>query len=316
MEILSIALTLLGGGLAGALLNEWLRRRRDRVQRIPLIERVNRLVSPELRGLTLARLTGEGETLRLEEIKNVREYQFTLRNTSTVHLQDVEIQFEFPTEDVEGWAERPALSKTAPVPMRASVTGPWKKGYRWLIPQLPSTDSVDFTFRAVDPTSDNYEVALYKSDRVVIDRSKGEPLSTADLVGRRLLEVTAAGLAIVTTFGALSLILGDIRGKNVTSLTEAGCNLSVISSFERFNSGGWPWRGPWQLSYRLINTGPQKCVVQLDQLTGAQMVIDTAQERTQTTFSSKKPTLIQSDLSLGPEGPTHKTKVTLYGQVP
>ena len=91
IEILKIILPLLGGGAVGALLNEWLRRRGARVQAIPLIERVNRPVSPELKGLTLARLTGDGQTRRLEEIKNVREYQFTLRNTSTVHLQDVEI---------------------------------------------------------------------------------------------------------------------------------------------------------------------------------------------------------------------------------
>jgi hypothetical protein len=175
LEILKILLPLLGGGAVGALLNEWLRRRGARVQAIPLIERVNRLVSPELKGLTLARLTGDGQTRRLEEIKNVRDYQFTPRNTSTVHLQDVEIQFEFPTDDVEAWAERPALSKTAPVPADAVVTEPWKKGYRWRIPHLPSTDSIEFTFRAVNPASGDYEVALYKSGSVVIEKSKGEP---------------------------------------------------------------------------------------------------------------------------------------------
>jgi hypothetical protein len=52
LEILKILLPLLGGGAVGALLNEWLRRRGARVQAIPLIERVNRLVSPELKGLT------------------------------------------------------------------------------------------------------------------------------------------------------------------------------------------------------------------------------------------------------------------------
>src|SRR5438309_8589211 len=61
-------------------------------------------------------------------------------------------QFEFPTEDVEAWAERPALSKTAPIPADAVITEPWKKGYRWRIPHLPSTDSIEFTFRAVTLT--------------------------------------------------------------------------------------------------------------------------------------------------------------------
>src|SRR5437870_657045 len=57
---------------------------------IPLIERVNRLVSPELKGFALARVTGGPDNRELEEIKNVREYQLTLRNTSPIHLQNVE----------------------------------------------------------------------------------------------------------------------------------------------------------------------------------------------------------------------------------
>ncbi len=168
-DILKIVLSL----VAGAGLNEWLRRRHSKIQRIPLIERVNRLVKQEMQGFALARVTGDPENRKLEEVENIREYQLTLRNTSDVHLQDVEIQFEFPTDDVEAWAERPALSKTAPVPVDALITEPWKKGYRWRIPQLPSTDSIEFTFRSINPASDSYAVALYKSDRVVIERSKG-----------------------------------------------------------------------------------------------------------------------------------------------
>src|SRR5450432_1956871 len=103
-ETLKIVLSLIGGGLAGAVLNELFRRRNSRVQPIPLIERVNRVVSPTLKDFTLARVTGGPGNRQLEEIKNLREYQFTLRNTSPIHLQNVEIQFEFPTEDVEGWA--------------------------------------------------------------------------------------------------------------------------------------------------------------------------------------------------------------------
>ena len=173
---LKIVLPLLGGGLAGAVVNEWFRRRGGKVQRIPLIERVNRVVNPGLKGITLARMTGPPEGRHLEEIKNVREYQLTLRNTSTIHLQDVEIQIEFSSEDVEAWASRPALSKTAPVSVDAVVMAPWKKAFRWRIPRLPSTDSIEFSFRVVNPQSDDYEVALYKTDRIVIERSEGEPV--------------------------------------------------------------------------------------------------------------------------------------------
>lgn len=80
-------MSFLSGGLAGARLNEWYRQKHSRLQKIPLIERVNRLVSPKLqRGITLARAVGEGPDRQLEELNNLREYQLTLRNTSTVHL--------------------------------------------------------------------------------------------------------------------------------------------------------------------------------------------------------------------------------------
>jgi hypothetical protein len=54
LELAKILASLLGGGLAGAFLNELLRRRREKVQRVQLIERVNRPVSA-LEGFTVAR---------------------------------------------------------------------------------------------------------------------------------------------------------------------------------------------------------------------------------------------------------------------
>src|SRR5205807_8399098 len=108
IEALKIVAALLGGGLTGALLNRWFQSRDRRLQRIPLIERVNRIVSHQLQGITLARKVGNDST-HLEELNSLREYQLTLRNTSTIHLQDVEIQFEFPTEDSQAWASRTVL---------------------------------------------------------------------------------------------------------------------------------------------------------------------------------------------------------------
>jgi len=162
--IVRIILPLFFGGLAGALFNEWRRRRDSKVQAIPLIERVNRLISPELEGITLAQMVGDATHRQLEELRNLREYQLTLRNTSTVHLQDAEILFEFPAEDVQAWASRPALSKTPLLTIDALSTDPWKKAFRWRIPHLPSGDSVEFTFRAVDPAAELYGVALYNLD--------------------------------------------------------------------------------------------------------------------------------------------------------
>jgi hypothetical protein len=313
---LKSVLPFLGGGLAGALVNEWLRRRNSKVQPIPLIERVNRLVSPQLKGITLARVTGAPENRRIEEIENLREYQLTLRNTSTIHLQDVEIQFEFPTEDVEAWASRPALSKTAPVPVDATATDPWKKAFRWRIPNLPSTDSIEFSFRAVNPPSDDYEVALYKTGRVVIERSKGEPSARRafgeTLLGR--LRVLAASTAIVGVL-VLFLLAVELReGDNVTIVNEGGCALTVISSFDLLDpSGRRSWSGPWQISYRLLNTGARKCFVDSEQL-GAASEISPGGELKRTTFSSSWPKLIQRDLLFGTESPAQKTKVAVYGE--
>lgn len=231
LDILKTILTLLGGGLAGAILNEWFRRRRAGVQRIPLIERVNRVVGPELKGVTLARVVGSHANRKLEEIRNVREYQLSLRNTSSIHLQDVEIQFESSTEDVEAWASRPALSKTAPVPVDAEATDPWRRAFRWRIPRLPSTDSIEFTFRAVNPPSGDYEVALYNADRVVIERSEGEPAVKRSSVWEManiaaLLFGMMAGVLIMVP-GVMGL-MGFDKGSNFTSIGDTGCTLAVF----------------------------------------------------------------------------------------
>lgn len=137
LETLKLVVSILFGGAAGALLNEWFRRRKGKVQAIPLIERVNRAVSPGLEGITLARMVGEGADRHLEELLKLREYQLTLRNTSTVNLQDVEIQFEFPVEDIQAWASRPLRSKTALIVTDSVASEPWKRSFRWRIPHLP-----------------------------------------------------------------------------------------------------------------------------------------------------------------------------------
>jgi hypothetical protein len=149
LEIAKLLLSFLGGGLAGALVTEWFRRRRSRVQSIQLIERVNRVVNPELEGITLARRSSADSPL--EELKNLREYQLTLRNSSSVHLQDAEVQFEFPADDVAGVPSRPTLSKTPLVSVTAIATPPWRKAFKWIIPHLPSGDSVEFTLSCGRP---------------------------------------------------------------------------------------------------------------------------------------------------------------------
>lgn len=96
LEVVKLIVSFLTGGLSAALFNEWLRRKRTRVQLIPLIERVNRLVGPEIKGFTLARVVDVSANLQLEEVRDLREYQLTMRNDSSVHLRDAEVNLNFP----------------------------------------------------------------------------------------------------------------------------------------------------------------------------------------------------------------------------
>jgi len=284
LEIAKLVASFLTGGLGGALLTEWFRRRRSRVHAIPLIERVNRQVSPELQGFTLARIGGTSANRELEEVKNLREYQLTVRNTSSAHLQDAEVQFEFPADDVEAWVSRPALSKTALIDVGATATTPWRKAFRWRIPHFPAGDSVEFTFRAVDPSSETYEAALYHSEGIVFARVVGEPRPKRDSsllelgVTGLTLALVAAGLLyswqgsrrnegrdekrlaeLVTQSAALvkqtAALAQAFKPEKLTTIKLAGCNLRVTSSSEQMHSG------LWYTQTSIFNLGSQECFI-------------------------------------------------------
>ena len=260
LEILKLVLPFLGGGAVGAILNEWFRRRNSKVQSVSLIERVNRSVSPELEGITLARVEGDPPNRRLEELRNLREFQLTLRNTSTVHLQNVEIQFEFPSEDVQAWASRPSLSKTALVLIDAVASKPWARAFRWRIPHLPSGDSVEFTFRAVNPPSGDYEVALYNSDRVIIERIVGEPAPKKMQFGSGMIIIVVCSIAVlVVALGYVSGFIVDPSGERLSSVKEDNCELRVISLFDRYGQG---INSPWRIKHRIFNVGIHNCFIE------------------------------------------------------
>jgi hypothetical protein len=270
-EIFKICAAILSGGLAGSFLNEWFRHRRDRVKAIPLIERVNRLLNPELQDITLARIVGTSEHRQLEELKNLREYQLTLRNTSRVHLEDAEVQFEFPTDDVQAWVSRPVLSKTALLDVDARATTPWKKAFRWIIPHLPSGDSVEFTFRAVDPPSDAYDAALYKSEGIILKRVVGElPQDRADKhvwisVGFALISLCLT----IYTFRIAKLVESlDVPVDQVTILHLAGCEIKLDSSVEQTNNGFW------RLRYQIDNVGDRPCTVRATKISPEQISLE------------------------------------------
>jgi hypothetical protein len=319
VEILKVVLLFLGGGLVGALLTEWFRRRGSRLQVIPLIERVNRLVEPKLQGFTLARLTGD-VAHPLEQVRSLREYQLALHNTSSVHLQDVEIQFDFPITDVEGWASRPALSRTPPVPLEVAPPEPWKHSFRWRIPQLPSTDWIEFNFKAVNPPSENYEASLYGADRVVIEKSKGEPYEGAAWNGKQRLLSTAllASLGLAATLGAALGILSPHEGGHSTTFAGDGCSITVMSSYSRLSESdqiAWPWSpGPWQVSDRLVNVGSETCVIESAQFAPSPKPVPPGNDLIQIVYTIARPRLAPRQMLYGKTRPTKLATIDVFSE--
>jgi hypothetical protein len=310
LEIAKLLLSFLGGGLAGALVTEWFRRRRSRVQSIPLIERVNRLVNPELEGITLARRSSTNS--QLEELKNLREYQLTMRNASSIHLQNAEVQFEFPADDVAGVASRPTLSKTALVPVNAMATPPWRKAFRWIIPHLPSGDSVEFTFRAVDPSSESYEAALYRSEGVVFERIIGEPPPKKGHTFPIVLIFSAFSFGVLliwlTSTGRLQ---SSTSGEKLTTIKLAGCDLRVVSLFDVY---GQRFNSPWRIKHRIFDVGTQDCLIQSEKMNLTRPVtIKPGDVFERESISESVPKLVDIEISVGVTSTSlTKTTVPLY----
>lgn len=317
IEYLKIIASLVGGGLAGALLNEWFRRKRSGVQRIPLIERVNRLINPKLQGFALARIVGDSSSRQLEEVRNLREYQLTMRNSSPTHLKDAEVQFEFPAKDVQAWASRPALSKTALIQMDATAAPPWKMAFRWRIPHLPSGDSVEFTFQAIDASSEKFEAALYHPDGVIFERVEGEPITgKSDSQLRHLLwRVMALGALLAIAIGLLMWGLVNGYPKNNISLIKlSGCEVRVISTVESYDPNAllW-WRVPLKLKYRFLNNSTQDCLIQSSKMLVANPTVIKPGEAFETeAFAQGKPEIGDVQMLVGTNAATTATTVRVY----
>ena len=311
LEIAKLVVTFLSGGFAGALLTEWFRRRGSRVQSIPLIERVNRLVNPELEGITLARRSSTDSPL--EELKNLREYQLTMRNDSSIHLQDADVQFDFPADDVVGVASRPRVSKTALVAVSAIATPPWRKAFRWTIPHLPTGDSVEFTFRAVDPSSESYEAALYRSQGVVLGKIVGEPPPKKRYAG-----AIAAFSLLFFLVGVLvwALFTGRLvsgSGEKLTTINLAGCDLRVVSLYESYSQRA---NSPWQIKHRLFNVGTQDCLIQSKMMNlPAPVAIKAGDVFERESISESVPQLVDIEISVGATSTSlTRTTVRLYAE--
>ena len=323
-DFFKLMLTLAGGGAAGAIITYLLRRRSERLQVIPLIERVNRLIDPNVQGYVLARAKGKGKDRELEEVYRVREYQLTLRNTSTIHLHGAEIQFEFPVADVEGWADRPVRSKTTPIPVDAQISGEWKKGFRWRIPEFPSSDSMEFTFSVVNPTygKDEYEVALYNSPQVVIEKTNREPSEKSRFAAFLSGNIAWAILPILS----LSVLVLEMvawvaspTGDRSTQVDAAGCSLNVETESSHADATFLRYlieigqNGPFHIRTSVLNMGSQKCFVQFEGQTGPPKPVDPGSTVYLGLFyTNDKPKLVSKTLVFGLSGPTDEAVVNVY----
>jgi hypothetical protein len=304
LDILKLLASFVTGGVAGALLTEWFKRKREGVQRVQLIERVNRLVSPNLEGFTLARIVHEPgmPVSQLQTVKSLRQYQLTMRNATSVHLQGVEVQFEFPAEEVSAWCSRPTLSKTSLESINANATTPFQTAYRWKIPHFPSGDSVEFTFQAVEPQSDEYEAALYNTAGVVLERIVGEPPPTER--NRRTLAFNIGLTASLSLVGVLLFFI--IQRATVhhpetftSTVKAAGCDLQVVSYMKPPRLRG----EPWLVRNRVMNVGNMNCVVQsMPLMLENPVTIKVASFVERERFSETAPSLSDIDLSVGVAG--------------
>jgi hypothetical protein len=157
LTLLGLAITLLGGGLAGSLLTYLTQRQKSKTKEISLVERVNR-EQGELQNIRLVRTDSDG-TIK-GAVKKVRIHEMTLQNTSGLALSNSEIQFDFPAADIDAWVSRPSRSKATLIRVDVQAA-PNETSVRWRLPKLVSGDAVEFSFQLVEPTSAKYEAALY-----------------------------------------------------------------------------------------------------------------------------------------------------------
>jgi hypothetical protein len=309
-EVVKIIVSMLFGGAAGALIGEWFRRRRERVQRVQLIERVNRPVST-LEGFTLVRVI-DGDYGSLNEVKDLREYQLTMRNLTSTHLQNAEVQFEFPSDDVQSLVSLPALSRIDLVPIDTPKTA-GKKVFRWTMRHFPAGDSVEFTFRAVAPSSDKYGYSLNHVG-VILERIVGEPPPSEK--GSAWQTFILILIAVATMAFALSTEVSEWRDSkgyiNLAKISAAGCELQVVSSDEPYGV----YSGIWQIKDRIINNGSQECVIQSHALNlDVPSVSKPGETLDRWRLSEHMPKLTKAAVSVGATGATREsTEIQIYAE--
>jgi len=109
----------------------------------------------------------------------------------------------------------------------------------------------------------HYAVALYKNDRIILDKIIGEPVTPKSRrLGYYLFPATMTMIAMI----AVSLLLVYPGHKSITTAIKgSGCYLNITSSWEE-RTQRIPPSGPRTIYHRTLNSGIQTCIVQSEQL--------------------------------------------------
>jgi hypothetical protein len=178
---------------------------------------------------------------------------------------------------------------------------------------LPSGDSVEFTFRAVDPASDLYAVALYKSNQIIVERVVGEPAPKTRLGDGLKIFLLCVLVACVlsTAFWKLGIRPISSSGEKLTTVKSAGCDLRVVSFYDRY---GQNLDSPWRIKHRIFNAGTESCVVQSEQLDASgPFTIGPGAIFEREIITEHAPYLADFEVSVGTASTTmEKTHIQLY----
>jgi hypothetical protein len=228
-----------------------------------------------------------------------------VRNSSAIHLRDAEVQFEFPADNVQAWASRPVLSKTALVQVNAVATDPWRMAFGWRISHLPSGDSIEFTFQAVDPSSEKFEAVLYNSDGIIFERIKGEPRAEQTGLSQGKSEKVLKPFALIAAIPIILFIITSTiiySHKNLQKIiTISGCELQVNSNYEPYDKDAFLWwKVPSRIKYQILNNGDQDCAIQSTKMMVINpFVIRTGEVLEREAVSQRRPEIVDVNVLVG-----------------
>lgn len=182
---------------------------------------------------------------------------------------------------------------------------------------------MNFTFRAVNPPTEDYEVSLFNADRIVIEKVKNEPRVRTDLWVTGAQWFAAVTLVVVLTFamplafrlfanqgpsvlGAESTLTVELerlrryeegRGSTAATIIEPECRLSINSGFHPVNDAALD--GPFRLNLDIENLGSAPCFVENDSLWSKPVEIAPRTTDINRTISFKKPAKKTFPLGIG-----------------